>query len=187
MSEVLELIKQQTIAADALRSGPPGRRRRSWRRSSRRRAGRRPPTTCRTSRSSWSTTRQVLEAIASIERPISETFVRENYEQLSFSEEELAQSKTGILGTHVPAVLAQARLQARRAQRGRARGDAAAAADEPAAARGRLRPEPARARVGRRFPRHHQPRLRRWRTCGSPPSRWASACTSSARWATAAR
>ena len=46
--------------------------------------------------------RQVLEAIASIERPISETFIRENYEQLSFSEDELLKRKTGILGTMFP-------------------------------------------------------------------------------------
>jgi nitroreductase len=45
---------------------------------------------------------QVLEAIAHIERPVSETFVRENYAQLSSSEEELLQRKTGILGTMFP-------------------------------------------------------------------------------------
>ena len=46
--------------------------------------------------------RNVLDAIASIKRPISETFVRENYQQLSFSEEELRKKKTGILGTMFP-------------------------------------------------------------------------------------
>ena len=46
--------------------------------------------------------RKVLEAIGSIERPISETFVRENYQQLSFSEEELLERKTGILATMFP-------------------------------------------------------------------------------------
>lgn len=45
---------------------------------------------------------QVLEAIACLERPVSETFIRENYAELSFSEEELLQRKTGILGTMFP-------------------------------------------------------------------------------------
>jgi nitroreductase len=45
---------------------------------------------------------RVLKAIESIERPISETFVRENYQQLSFSEEELLQKKTGLLATMFP-------------------------------------------------------------------------------------
>ena len=45
---------------------------------------------------------QVLEAIACLERTVSETFIRENYAQLSFSEEELLQRKTGILGTMFP-------------------------------------------------------------------------------------
>jgi|SRR5665647_2730215 len=46
--------------------------------------------------------RKVLEAIGSTERPISETFIRENYQQLSFSEEELLKRKTGLLGTMFP-------------------------------------------------------------------------------------
>jgi hypothetical protein len=33
---------------------------------------------------------------------VSEAFIRENYEQLSFSEEELLQKKIGILGTNFP-------------------------------------------------------------------------------------
>ncbi|MGD0997468.1 MAG: nitroreductase family protein [Thermoleophilia bacterium] len=45
---------------------------------------------------------KVLEEIGSIERAISETFVRENYRQLSFSEEELLKKKTGILATMFP-------------------------------------------------------------------------------------
>ncbi len=45
---------------------------------------------------------QVLEAIARIERPVSEAFIRENYAQLSFSEAELLQRKTGILGSMFP-------------------------------------------------------------------------------------
>jgi nitroreductase len=46
--------------------------------------------------------RKVLERIRSIKRPISETFIRENYQQLSFSEEELLKRRTGLLGTMFP-------------------------------------------------------------------------------------
>jgi len=45
---------------------------------------------------------KTLEAIGNIQRPISETFIRENYQQLSFSEEELLKKKTGLLGTMFP-------------------------------------------------------------------------------------
>jgi len=45
---------------------------------------------------------KVLESIANIKRPVSETFIRENYLQLSFSEEELLRRKTGLLGTMFP-------------------------------------------------------------------------------------
>jgi len=45
----------------------------------------------------------VLDALANVERPISETFIRENYEQLSFSKEELLQRKTGLLASMFPA------------------------------------------------------------------------------------
>jgi len=45
---------------------------------------------------------QKLDAIAHLERPISETFIRENYEQLSFSEQELLEKKTGLLATMFP-------------------------------------------------------------------------------------
>ena len=44
----------------------------------------------------------VLEQIRSVERPISETFVRENYKQLSFSVEELQRKKTGVLAAMFP-------------------------------------------------------------------------------------
>jgi nitroreductase len=44
----------------------------------------------------------LLGKIAAIRRPPSEEFIRENYAQLSFSEEELARKKTGILGTMFP-------------------------------------------------------------------------------------
>jgi nitroreductase len=37
----------------------------------------------------------LLDAIGNINAPISETFIRENYQQLSFSEEELLSKKTG--------------------------------------------------------------------------------------------
>ena len=45
---------------------------------------------------------EVLEKIGNIKSRISEEFLRENYEQLSFSKEELLQKKTGILGAMFP-------------------------------------------------------------------------------------
>ena len=46
--------------------------------------------------------KKLLEAIGKIKSPVSETFIRENYKQLSFSEEELRRKKVGILGTLFP-------------------------------------------------------------------------------------
>jgi nitroreductase len=46
--------------------------------------------------------RIILSAIEAINRPISETFVKENAQHLSSSEEELAQKKVGLLGTMFP-------------------------------------------------------------------------------------
>ncbi len=46
--------------------------------------------------------KKVLESIGNIKRPVSEIFIRENYHQLSFSEEELKRKKTGVLGTMFP-------------------------------------------------------------------------------------
>lgn len=46
--------------------------------------------------------RKLLEEIAAIKGPVSEVFIRENYAQLSFSEDELKKKKTGILGTMFP-------------------------------------------------------------------------------------
>ena len=46
-----------------------------------------------------------LEAISGFGFSLSEVFVRENYEHLSFSEEELARRKVGILGTMFPPVM----------------------------------------------------------------------------------
>ncbi len=43
-----------------------------------------------------------LEDLGKIKSRISEDFLRENYQQLSFSEEELLQKKVGILGTMFP-------------------------------------------------------------------------------------
>jgi nitroreductase len=45
---------------------------------------------------------ETLAAISRIERPISETFIRENYQQLSFSEEKLLARKTGVMATMFP-------------------------------------------------------------------------------------
>jgi len=45
---------------------------------------------------------EVLGIIGTIKSRISKLFLRENYEQLSFSKEELLKKKTGILGTMFP-------------------------------------------------------------------------------------
>lgn len=47
--------------------------------------------------------KKLLESIGNIKYTISQTFIRENYEQLSFSEEELRRKKTGVLNTRFPA------------------------------------------------------------------------------------
>ncbi len=44
----------------------------------------------------------VLEEIGKIKQHISEEFLRENYEQLSFTKEELSEKKTGILASGFP-------------------------------------------------------------------------------------
>lgn len=44
----------------------------------------------------------LLKAIAGIKSPVSEAFIRENYGQLSLSEEELRKKKVGIMGTMFP-------------------------------------------------------------------------------------
>jgi len=46
--------------------------------------------------------RKSLDSIANIKRPFSEIFIRENYQHLSFSMEELQRKKTGLLGTMFP-------------------------------------------------------------------------------------
>ena len=46
--------------------------------------------------------KKLLDSMGNIKRPISETFVRENYLQLSFSEEELLRKKTGLLAAMFP-------------------------------------------------------------------------------------
>lgn len=43
-----------------------------------------------------------LHAIGDIKSGLSEAFIRENYQQLSFSEEELRQKKTGVIATMFP-------------------------------------------------------------------------------------
>jgi nitroreductase len=45
---------------------------------------------------------KLLEAFGKLKNPISMDFVKENYPQLSFSEEELKQKKVGILATRFP-------------------------------------------------------------------------------------
>jgi len=46
--------------------------------------------------------KKVIDAIGKIKSLISEDFIRENFEQLSLSEEELLKKKVGILGNHFP-------------------------------------------------------------------------------------
>jgi nitroreductase len=46
--------------------------------------------------------KKVLEKIGNIKSRVSAAFIRENYQQLSLSEEELLQKKVGILGTNFP-------------------------------------------------------------------------------------
>jgi len=46
--------------------------------------------------------KKILERIGEIESRISEEFLRENFQQLSFSRRELLQKKVGILGTNFP-------------------------------------------------------------------------------------
>jgi len=45
---------------------------------------------------------RTLHAIGEIKSGLSETFIRENYQQLSFSEEELKRKKTGVLAAMFP-------------------------------------------------------------------------------------
>jgi nitroreductase len=46
--------------------------------------------------------KQLLAAISEIRTPPNLTFIRENYQQLSFTEDELCRKKTGIMGTMFP-------------------------------------------------------------------------------------
>ena len=46
--------------------------------------------------------KKLLKAIGDIKGPMSEIFIRENYQQLSSSEEELLQKKVGVLATMFP-------------------------------------------------------------------------------------
>jgi nitroreductase len=45
---------------------------------------------------------ETLQALGRLRNPISMDFIRENYAQLSFSEEELRQKKTGVLASRFP-------------------------------------------------------------------------------------
>jgi len=47
--------------------------------------------------------KKLLESLGNIKYTILKTFIKENYQQLSFSEEELKKKKTGILNTRFPA------------------------------------------------------------------------------------
>jgi nitroreductase len=56
--------------------------------------------------------RQLLLEIANITYSLSETFIRENYEQLSFSEEDFLKKKTGLLGAMLPPALRTPKVSA---------------------------------------------------------------------------
>lgn len=55
--------------------------------------------------------KKLLEAIGNIKYQISDTFIEENYAQLSFSEEELLNKRTGILATWFPPALRDKHLK----------------------------------------------------------------------------
>jgi len=46
--------------------------------------------------------KKILEELGALKGAISETFIQENYQQLSFSEEELLRKKVGVLATMFP-------------------------------------------------------------------------------------
>jgi nitroreductase len=47
--------------------------------------------------------KSLLESLANIRYPITDSFIQENYQYLCLSEEELLRKKTGLLGTRFPA------------------------------------------------------------------------------------
>ena len=49
--------------------------------------------------------KSVLKKLSDLKSPISQAFIRENYQQLSFSVEELKRRKVGILGIWFPAFM----------------------------------------------------------------------------------
>jgi nitroreductase len=49
--------------------------------------------------------KKLLESLGNIKYPITDTFIEENYQNLSFSEEELLRKKVGLLGTVFPLAL----------------------------------------------------------------------------------
>jgi nitroreductase len=53
----------------------------------------------------------LLQKIGNLKSPVSQRFVQENYQQLSFSAAELRRKKTGILGTMFPAFMRDLSLQ----------------------------------------------------------------------------
>ena len=49
--------------------------------------------------------KKLLKSLGNIKYPISDRFIKENYQNLSFSEEELLRKKVGLLGTFFPLAL----------------------------------------------------------------------------------
>jgi len=61
--------------------------------------------------------RNVLARLADISSPASEVFIRENFDQLSFSERSCVGRRSGILGTMFPAAMDDARCRLREVAR----------------------------------------------------------------------
>jgi nitroreductase len=55
--------------------------------------------------------KNIIKSIAEIKAPISLTFVRENYKQMSFSEAELERRKVGVLGSTFPPAWRKANIK----------------------------------------------------------------------------
>ena len=160
MRTILELIEEK-VAENAVRPGPPGRRRGPGATSSRRRAGRLRPTTCRTSRSI---------VVDDPKRPGSDREHRaSDLRDLHPRELPAAlllgrgapQEEDRHSGDDVSAGLEKPGLQAgRTSPTKRPPPCGRPAAGKPRPARRGLRPRQKGARLRRRLPGDHQPRLR---------------------------
>ena len=105
--------------------------------------------------------KQLLAAISEIKVPVDPTFIKENYPQLSFTEDELRRRKTGLMGTRFPKSWQTPDPDMEAIQK---EGTGAFMARQIVASSAILfcvlRSEPPGAGLGGRFPGHHQSRLR---------------------------